>query len=158
MTMTDPPDVPKVLAYVVRTARTISGDRELLVHEHRDAPEAGVQVPAGSIEPGESPLDAVRRELSEESGLRFDAPPTLLRVYRWHNEFTGRWNRRHVFLFEADRPLPDRWDHRITGRGEDREMIFCYRWLALHDAARVLCGDQGGSIPWISNPSSGPLQ
>ena len=42
----------KVLAYVTRLR---NGDVELLVFDHRDAPEAGIQVPAGTIEPGESP-------------------------------------------------------------------------------------------------------
>jgi 8-oxo-dGTP pyrophosphatase MutT (NUDIX family) len=36
-------------------------------------------VPGGGIDPGESPVDAVRRELVEETGLQLDAP-TLLGV------------------------------------------------------------------------------
>ena len=52
----------KVLAYVAR------GD-ELLVFRHRDFPDAGLQVPAGTIEVGEDPQDAALREVREESGL-----------------------------------------------------------------------------------------
>ena len=55
--------VNKVLAYITR------GD-ELLVFRHRYFPEAGLQVPAGTVEEGESPHDAVLREAYEESGLQ----------------------------------------------------------------------------------------
>ena len=40
---------------------------ELLVFQH---PTAGIQLPAGSIEPGEAPLAAAIREVWEETGLR----------------------------------------------------------------------------------------
>ena len=33
-----------------------------------------MQLPKGTVEPGEAPEDAVRRELPEESGIRFDGP------------------------------------------------------------------------------------
>ena len=38
--------VEKAFAYITR-------DDELLVFRHVDSPEAGIQVPAGTIEPGE---------------------------------------------------------------------------------------------------------
>lgn len=42
----------KVLAYVTRE---IARQMQLLVFTHRDAPEAGIQVPAGPLDPGEHP-------------------------------------------------------------------------------------------------------
>ena len=44
----------------------------LLVFDH--PADGGMQLPKGTIEPGERPEDAVRRELLEESGIRFDGP------------------------------------------------------------------------------------
>jgi 8-oxo-dGTP pyrophosphatase MutT (NUDIX family) len=58
--------VEKVAAFITRASA--NGGRELLVFEH-DNPLAGIQVPAGSVEPGETPLSAVLREVSEEAGL-----------------------------------------------------------------------------------------
>ena len=52
----------KAFAYITH------GDR-LLVFRHSAAPEAGIQVPAGSVQEGERPEDAVMREAREETGL-----------------------------------------------------------------------------------------
>src|SRR5690349_18913171 len=52
----------KVLAYITH------GNR-LLVFTHPFAPEAGVQVPAGTVEEGEELAAAVMREAWEETGL-----------------------------------------------------------------------------------------
>ena len=53
--------VTKVVAYITK-------DDHLLVFRHVDS-EAGIQVPAGTLEPGESPNDGVIREAQEETGL-----------------------------------------------------------------------------------------
>lgn len=56
--------VNKVVCYVVREGR-------LLVFTHLDHPMevAGVQVPAGTVEPGETPAEAAIRETREETGV-----------------------------------------------------------------------------------------
>ncbi len=54
--------VRKVLIYVVR------GD-SLAVFRHRDLPEAGIQVPAGTVKRGEGDAEAALREAHEETGL-----------------------------------------------------------------------------------------
>ncbi|MCQ1954751.1 NUDIX domain-containing protein [Arthrobacter sp. zg-Y238] len=55
--------VPKVVCYAVQQGH-------LLVFTHKEVPLAvtGVQVPAGTIRPGEEPADAAVRELQEETG------------------------------------------------------------------------------------------
>ncbi len=53
----------KVTAFITRTTEK---SRELLVFMH---PSAGLQLPAGTIEAGETPEAAVLRETAEETGL-----------------------------------------------------------------------------------------
>ncbi len=53
----------KVTAFITRS--TPRGD-ELLLFEH---PYAGIQIPAGTMEPGETPEQAALREAREETGL-----------------------------------------------------------------------------------------
>ena len=52
-------------------------DGRILVFEHPGAPDAGIQVPAGIIEPGEDPARAALREAAEESGLRGQTPDAV---------------------------------------------------------------------------------
>lgn len=52
----------KVFAYITH-------NQHLLVFSHPFAPEAGIQVPAGTINEGEHPEKAVLREAFEETGL-----------------------------------------------------------------------------------------
>jgi 8-oxo-dGTP diphosphatase len=55
--------IPTVLVYALR------GDEVLLMLRHKE-PNLGLWVaPGGKIEPDESPRDAARRELEEETGL-----------------------------------------------------------------------------------------
>ncbi len=56
----------RVLAYVTRER---DGRIELLVFDQRDDPDAGTQVPAGRLDPGESLEQGLLRELHEEAGL-----------------------------------------------------------------------------------------
>jgi ADP-ribose pyrophosphatase len=47
------------------------GERLAAVRQWRQAASADLlEIPAGTLEPGESPLDSAQRELAEESGLR----------------------------------------------------------------------------------------
>ena len=55
----------KVTAFVTR-ASGFDGVHELLVFRH---PDAGLQLPAGSVEPGETLEAAALREVAEETGL-----------------------------------------------------------------------------------------
>src|SRR5690348_6110491 len=47
----------------------ITHERRLLVFRHVDFPEAGIQVPGGTVEPGEEWEAAALREAEEETGL-----------------------------------------------------------------------------------------
>jgi 8-oxo-dGTP pyrophosphatase MutT (NUDIX family) len=53
----------KVTAFVTRSS---PGGDDLLLFEH---PNAGIQIPAGTVEAGEAPAEAVLREAAEETGL-----------------------------------------------------------------------------------------
>ncbi|MFP4601167.1 MAG: NUDIX domain-containing protein [Persicimonas sp.] len=55
-------ELGKVTAFVVSKGEP----HRLLVFEH---PMAGIQLPAGTVEPGEDPVTAAAREVFEESGL-----------------------------------------------------------------------------------------
>jgi ADP-ribose pyrophosphatase YjhB (NUDIX family) len=66
----------KVTAFVTRG---LPEPRDLLVFEH---PTAGLQLPAGTVEAGETPRDAVLREVKEKTGLQQIAIISALGVRR----------------------------------------------------------------------------
>jgi 8-oxo-dGTP pyrophosphatase MutT (NUDIX family) len=70
--------IKKVTAFITR--ETESG-RQLLLFEH---PFAGIQIPAGTVEPSESPEKAVIREVLEETGLNISSKPVSLGYHETH--------------------------------------------------------------------------
>jgi len=130
--------VPKVLCYVVRDGR-------LLVFGHRDYPEAGVQVPAGTLHEGEDPTIGALRETDEETGRTgFRVLRALGRFdHEFRNTFAGverhEIHVRHVFLVEPPAGLPERWSHLAEeGNGD---FWFEFSWMPIDDGLR-LAGDQ----------------
>lgn len=111
--------VHKVVAYITR-------GRELLLFEHAGMPEAGLQVPAGTIEPDEPLDDALWREIAEESGIT----PKVLKFRAWLNaiHYPNLDLVRHFAWLEADHDLPNQWIHSVTGTGEDHGLAFAFRW------------------------------
>jgi 8-oxo-dGTP pyrophosphatase MutT (NUDIX family) len=116
----------KVMTYVVRAA---SAGRELLVFQHRDYPDAGVQVPAGTVEPGEALEAAALRELEEETGLSPAQVAVVGKLADAHEP--GLNEQRHVFHCAPTGPLPDRWSHTVRGAGDDAGLVFDFCWVAL---------------------------
>jgi 8-oxo-dGTP pyrophosphatase MutT (NUDIX family) len=64
--------IEKVTVFVTRPS--IDGPHLLLIRH----PYAGIQIPAGTVEPSESPEEAARREVFEETGLTISSTPTNL--------------------------------------------------------------------------------
>ena len=80
---------------------------------HPEAPKAGIQVPAGTIEAGESPAEAVMRESWEETGLtglrfeRFLAQDTRDMRDCGIDELQYRW----FYHLSVGGPTEETWRH-----------------------------------------------
>jgi 8-oxo-dGTP pyrophosphatase MutT (NUDIX family) len=111
----------RVVAYVLR-------GRELLVFDHRDFPDAGTQVPAGTVEDDEAPAVAVVREVYEETGV--DA--RLVKELGFTDAVAprGEPRRNHFFELETDEPR-DAWEHVVHGGGGDDGLVFVCRLVPL---------------------------
>jgi 8-oxo-dGTP pyrophosphatase MutT (NUDIX family) len=132
------PRVGKVLCYVVR-------DGQVLVFRHRDHPDAGLQVPAGTLHEGEAPEVGAIRETEEETGRRGYRVVAKLGVYdyEFRNTFEGierhELHERHVFHLEPPPGQPESWSHLAEeGNGD---FWFEFSW-ASHGPDLVLAGDQ----------------
>ncbi|MFG2106652.1 NUDIX hydrolase [Micromonospora chersina] len=131
--MTVPPRL-RVAAYVLR--RTPEGP-ELLVFDHVDFPEAGTQVPAGGMEPGETPTQAAVREVAEETGLTGVEAVAELGVSEWPHPVTGRARRTTYVQLRATGGTAADWAHRVAGDGEDGGLRFACRFVPLPLAGRL---------------------
>lgn len=153
--------VEKVVAYATFRNR-------LLVFTHPKHPEAGLQVPAGTIEPDESPYAAVLRELREETGLASFASPRYLGTAEFDMAPFGRMevHRRHFFSVEVHGPVRETWRHEETSGGHSAPKLFEFKWVPLGDVPALIAG-QGAllgamtaSVPALSfdaGPADGPV-
>ncbi|HVY57953.1 MAG TPA: NUDIX domain-containing protein [Xanthobacteraceae bacterium] len=92
----------------------IDGDNRVFLVQHSYVP--GWHLPGGGVEPGETLLDALARELREEGNIELIEPPVLHGVF-----FNARLSRRdHVALFvvQSFRQIaPPQPDHEIVAHG-----------------------------------------
>jgi 8-oxo-dGTP pyrophosphatase MutT (NUDIX family) len=139
----EPVIVGKVVAYITQ------GDR-LLVFRHVDFPEEGIQVPAGTIEPGETTEEAVLREAREETGL----DELILGGFLGSNDLDARpygkneIHRRRFFHLEFTGQAPEIWRHNEeTPSGESPgPILFELYWVRLPDEIPDLTGAQGAFL------------
>ena len=99
----------KVTAFVTRSGQ--QGD-ELLLFQH---PFSGVQIPAGTVEAGETPEEAVRREGAEETGLSGIELRASLGSDDWHLPGHLRLIAERTTVYA--RPDPDSFDWCYLPRG-----------------------------------------
>jgi 8-oxo-dGTP diphosphatase len=143
----------KVFAYITH-------QQNLLVFSHPHFPEAGIQVPAGTVERDEQPETAVLREAFEETGL------TNLTL----NDFLGE-QKRDMFDFGRDEVHhryfyhllcqgnpPSRWQHREQYPSESSALepiVFEFFWVPLPSGVPELIADHGIMLPELLNRLSG---
>jgi 8-oxo-dGTP pyrophosphatase MutT (NUDIX family) len=128
----------KVVAYIVREDR-------LLVFAHADdaSPfDSGLQVPAGSVRPGELPEDAVLREAHEETGLDGLRIERFLGVAEFDvRPYADAVHVRHFFQLSVDaQQLPERWTGWELGDGEGAPIRFELFWIPLKQGHAVAAG------------------
>lgn len=136
----------KVVTYITRQR---NGQVQVLVFDHVDMPEAGTQVPAGTVEPGEQPEVAALREACEEAGLCNLTITRYLGRCRWVCEERREIHWRSVFHLESPEEVADEWIHVVHGHGEDEGMRFRCFWLDAQAAAGALVGDQGAYLAYL---------
>ncbi|HVG00234.1 MAG TPA: NUDIX domain-containing protein [Chloroflexia bacterium] len=135
----------KAIAYITRE---VEGRQQLLVFTHRDNPEAGVQVPAGTAHEGEDIEATLFREVEEETGLAGLHLKWKLAQYDYRHPITGNIHERHVFHMLAPNDTPDHWTWVETSGGEvpdDEGYVFEFAWRDLAEEI-YLAGDQGDCL------------
>lgn len=135
----------KAMAYITHRDR-------LLVFRQPDFPEAGIQVPGGSIEPGEPPEVAVLREAFEETGLG----GLRLVCFLGERKPDGRsWghdeiHRRYFYHLRCEgAELPETWRHaeQTPSDGSPGPITFELFWAPLPDGVPPLIAEMDALLP-----------
>lgn len=97
---------------------------------HQTAPTPEYQLPGGGVDPGESPLRALHREVLEETGWTIAAPRRLgaFRRFAYMPEY-DKWAEKVCMIYLA-RP--------VRALGAPSEPGHSAHWLLPDDAARLL--------------------
>ena len=130
----------KAFAYITR-------GRELLIFSHPDFPEAGLKVPAGTIEEGETPEQGVLREAYEETGISGLRIVSFLgeQVRDMRDFGVEAFHHRYFFHLTTEAPVPETLRHFEKGGSEDPDIegiAFDFFWVPL-DGVPDLILDHG---------------
>lgn len=130
--------VDKAIAYITR------GDR-FVVFEEPETPSAGIQVPGGTVEPGETLEAAVLREAEEETGLSQLSVVRALGV-QLHRRPSGRIHRRHYFhLVDSSDLEREVWEHyEEHPHSGSAPILYRLRWACLREPPALHAELDGG--------------
>jgi mutator protein MutT len=133
---------PSIADYRPGVGIMLLNDRgEVFIGRRADVPHEAWQMPQGGIDAGETPRQAVRRELKEEIGtdnaeiiaesrdwLYYDLPQELARA-AWGGRWKGQRQKWFVMLFKGA-------DADIDLAGEHPEFN-CWRWVPLQELSEL---------------------
>ena len=139
----------KAFAYITNRNR-------LLVFIHPFAPEAGIQVPAGTVKANELPEEAVSRsrEAFEETGLSDLIVDGFLGEYERDMSDFGKDEIHHRYFYHlrCEGNPPDNWRHEERDSFDDPKPIpimFEFFWAPLSEGVPSLIADHGEMIPQL---------
>jgi 8-oxo-dGTP pyrophosphatase MutT (NUDIX family) len=134
--------IHKVFAYITHGQR-------LLVFRHADFPQAGIQVPAGTVQPDEHPDEAVLREVYEETGLSDFAEVYFLgEQIRDMRDFNrDEVHHRYFYHLPYTGDSLTTWRHDETSGGATAPIVFEFFWVTLPNDVPELIADHDKFMP-----------
>jgi ADP-ribose pyrophosphatase YjhB (NUDIX family) len=145
----------KVFAYITHGQR-------LLLFRQPNAPEAGIQAPAGTHKLGEQPAAGVLREAYEETGLPHLTVVQLLgEQIRDMTDFKrDEIHHRYFYHLQCMADPPITWRHAEPDPpdGTEEPIVFEFFWAELPDQAPELIADHGKFVPELLKRLHNPGQ
>ena len=137
---------------VNKVAAYITCENQLLVFSHVDFPEAGIQIPAGTVGEGENLDEAILREAYEETGLDNLQIESYLGTHVYDmRPIDGRDVdiHRHYYHLSIPGPVKDsKWQHleNDPSDGTTEPILFELYWVNIPDEIPELSGELGDML------------
>jgi len=125
--------VEKAFGYITREHEE---QMQVLVFEQTTV-GAGIQVPKGTVEEGETPLEAVKREMLEETGLTTLIVQGLI-AQDYFNHPSGVLQKRYIYHLTSDETR-EAWQHYPTGMNE-ADLLFSFYWISAEEDTMLAKG------------------
>ena len=106
--------IPRMTHPEITVAAVTEANGRFLLVEERIERRLVINQPAGHVEAGETLLEAIIREVREETAWRFTARE-LLGVYLWRHPGTGRITKRFAFTGSVSDHRDQKLDEGIVG-------------------------------------------
>ncbi|MFD1018593.1 NUDIX hydrolase [Thalassobacillus hwangdonensis] len=127
--------IEKAYGYIIRIHNQ---KKQVLVFEHLN-PYAGFQIPKGTVEEGETPLQAVLREMEEETGLQGLKVENKIAQDVWKND-DGEMHHRHFYKLTSSEDVEDEWMIKPTGGGGEEGVVFKFFWIESSEDVKLARG------------------
>ncbi|RBP04449.1 NUDIX domain-containing protein [Rossellomorea aquimaris] len=127
--------IKKVYGYVTRV---LDEKTQVLVFRHKGIPEAGIQIPKGTVKENEDTYKAVIREIKEETGIQGMEVEKLISEDYWKND-DGAIHNRYFYKIVCNE-IADEWEHNPTGGGEEKELTFQFFWVSTDEETELIRG------------------
>lgn len=129
----------------------ITYQNKLLVFIHPHAPEAGIQVPAGTVKDGEDTAVAAMREAKEETGLTNLTMQSFLGEATFHDHTKDEIHHRFFYHLTVDTPPRARWQNSETdpSDGSEASYLFEFYWVDIHNEDSNLIADHDAFLPQL---------
>ncbi|HYJ13238.1 MAG TPA: NUDIX domain-containing protein [Thermomicrobiales bacterium] len=128
--------------------------RDVLLLIHPDHPEAGLQLPAGTLHPGEGIVEGATREACEETGLTHLGFEGILGEATFDARLWGRPELHHrTFVhFSCRQQTPPVWEHweEDPDNLPGERIRFELRWFQVDAWLPPLLGDHGVGLRLLS--------
>lgn len=135
----------KAFGYITREWE---GRIQVLVFEQNTL-GAGIQIPKGTVEDGETPLEAVLREMVEETGLtNLKVKGLIAQDYAEH--YSGAIHKRYFYHLLSNESRPT-WQHNPTGLNEGN-LRFTFYWIEENDNVVLAKGHGDYLYRVLKNP------